>query len=420
MDSGTMTALKAHAFLIDGEWRTDGDAEEITSPYDRKVVGVVACARAEHLQQAIEAATRAFMVTRALPSHQRQRVLREVSRLIERHSEELARTIALEAGKPLKAARTEVARAVGTFSVAAEEAVRIEGEWLPMDLIPSTEGRWAMVRRFPIGPIAAITPFNFPLNLVAHKWAPAIAAGCTVVHKPAPQTPLSALRLAEFVQEAGWPAGGLNVLPLSNADAEPLITDDRLKLLSFTGSARVGWELKAKARKKHVMLELGGNAGVIIHRDADIEDAATRSVAGGYSYAGQTCISVQRIFAHRDVYFPFLDAFVPRVRKLKTGDPLEESTDIGPLIRESDAERAANWVDEAVRGGARMLCGGARKGPFLEPVVLTGTRPEMRVNCEEVFAPVVTVEPYDDFSDAIKQVNASPYGLQAGLFTQDA
>ncbi|MGH9354895.1 MAG: aldehyde dehydrogenase family protein [Terriglobia bacterium] len=417
---GTMTSLKPRGFLLNGEWRSDGDAEEIHAPYDHKVVGVISRPRPEHLEQAIQAASQAFRTTRGLPSHERRRILRQVSSLIQDHSEELAHTMALEAGKPIRAARTEVARAVFTFSIAAEEAGRIQGEWLPMDLSPSSEGRWAMVRRFPVGPIAAITPFNFPLNLVAHKWAPAIATGCTIVHKPAPQTPLSALRLAELVQEAGWPAGGLNVLPLSNDDAQAMITDDRLKLLSFTGSARAGWALKAKAGKKRVTLELGGNAGVVVHRDADLEDAAARSVAGGYSYAGQTCISVQRVFVHRDVYFPFLDSFVARVRRLKMGDPLEESTDIGPLIRETDAERAAAWVDEAVRDGARILCGGQRKGSFLEPVVLTGTRPEMRVNREEVFAPVVTIEPYDDFSDALAAVNDSPYGLQAGIFTQDA
>ncbi len=420
MDSGTVVSLKTHGFLVDGKWRSDGDAEEIHSPYDQRLVGVVSRAHSGHVEEAIEAAARAFIATRALPSHERQRVLRQIASLIERHGEELARTMALEAGKPLKAARTEVARATLTFSVAAEEATRISGEWLPMDLSPSSDGRWAMVRRFPMGPIAAITPFNFPLNLIAHKLAPAIAAGCTMVLKPAPQTPLTALRLAELVQEAGWPDGGLNVLPLSNADAEPLITDDRLKMLTFTGSARVGWALKAKSGKKRVTLELGGNSGVVVHRDADLDDAAARSVAGGYSYAGQTCISVQRIFVHRDVYFQFLDSFVARVRRLKSGDPLDESTDVGPMIREADAERAAGWVDEAVRRGARILCGGQRKGSFLEPVVLTGTRPEMRVNCEEVFAPVVTVKPYDDFSEALGQVNNSPYGLQAGIFTHDS
>ncbi|HLW79996.1 MAG TPA: aldehyde dehydrogenase family protein, partial [Terriglobia bacterium] len=317
-------------------------------------------------------------------------------------------------------ARAEVERAIFTFTVAAGESVRIQGDWLPLDLQASTAGRWAIVRRFPLGPIASISPFNFPLNLVAHKWAPAIAAGCTIVHKPASQTPLCSLMLAELVEQAGWPAGALSVLPLSGRDAERLVTDDRLRKLTFTGSGAVGWDLKQKAGKKHVTLELGGNAGVIVHHDADFDYAAERSVAGGFSYAGQSCISVQRIFVHSKVLDKFLSAFVPRVQKLKAGDPLDESTDVGPMISAADARRAAEWVEEAVAGGATLLCGGKRRGSVVEPTVLTATRPEMRVNCQEVFAPVVTVEPYDDFAEAVRRVNDSSYGLQAGVFTRDA
>jgi acyl-CoA reductase-like NAD-dependent aldehyde dehydrogenase len=241
-----------------------------------------------------------------------------------------------------------------------------------------------------------------------------------MVLKPAPQTPLSALLLAETVQQAGWPDGALNVLPLSNEDASVLVTDDRLKLISFTGSAPVGWEIKRRAGKKKVILELGGNAGVIVHRDADLPYAAERCVAGGFAYAGQTCISVQRIMVERSVIGQFIDLLVAGVKKLQMGDPLEESTDVGPLIRESDAVRAGEWLQEAVRSGARLLHGGQRKGSMLEPTVLSGTRPEMKVNCQEVFAPVVTVEPYEDFQDAVRQVNNSAYGLQAGIFTRDA
>jgi acyl-CoA reductase-like NAD-dependent aldehyde dehydrogenase len=289
-----------------------------------------------------------------------------------------------------------------------------------MDLQSSTAGRWGMVRRYPLGPIAAITPFNFPINLVAHKIAPAIASGCTMVLKPAPQTPITALMLAEIVQKAGWPGGALNVLPLSNEDAVPLISDDRLKLLTFTGSSAVGWQLKAKAGKKKVVLELGGNAAVIIHSDADVDYAAERCVAGGFSYAGQSCISVQRILVQRGVFDQFVQRFLARVAKLKVGDPLDDSTDLGPLIREQDAIRAESWVKEAVKAGAKLLCGGERRGPIMQPTVLTATRPEMRVNCEEIFAPVKTVEPYDDFPAALGRANDSPYGLQAGLFTNDA
>jgi len=373
----------------------------------------------EHAQAAVTAAVKAFGTTRRLPAFERQRVLRRVAQSIAERKAEFARTMAQEAGKPIKAARTEVERAIFTFNVAAEESTRIYGEYIPLDWQEFTAGRWGLVRRFPLGPIAGITPFNFPLNLVAHKVAPAIASGCSMVLKPAPQTPLSAFLLAECVQQAGWPDGALNVLPLSNEDAALLVTDERIKLISFTGSAPVGWQIKKNAGKKKVILELGGNAGVIVHSDADLAYAADRCVAGGFGYAGQTCISVQRILVERSVSDQFLDLFLAGVKKLKIGDPLEESTDLGPLIRESDAIRASQWIEEAVRAGARLLVGGKRTGPLLEPTVLTGTRPDMKVNCQEIFAPVVTVESYDDFHAAVRQINNSPYGLQAGIFTRD-
>src|SRR6201998_3273643 len=303
----------------------------------------------------------------------------------------------MEAGKPIRAARTEAERAIFTFNVAAEESTRIYGEVLPLDWQEFTAGRWGMVRRFPLGPIAGITPFNFPLNLVAHKVAPAIAAGCPMVLKPAPQTPLCSLLLAEVIQQAGWPDGGLNVLPLSNDDASLLVTDERIKLISFTGSVPVGWDIKSRAGKKKVALELGGNAGVIVHSDAELSYAAERCLTRGFAYAGQTCISVQRILVEESVYGKFVDLFVEGAKQLKTGDPMEESTDVGPLIRESDAIRVTNWIDEAVRSGARLLCGGGRNGSVVEPTVLTGTKADMKVNCQEIFGPVVTVEPYHNF-----------------------
>jgi len=416
----TVTPISTKGFLLDGKWIEDGDLVEVRAPYDGNPVGQVFQGRREHAEAAIAASVKAFGTTRRLPAFERQRVLRRVAQHIAESKGEFARTIAQEAGKPIKAARSEVDRAIFTFTVAAEESTRIYGEYLPLDWQEFTAGRWGIVRRFPLGPIAGITPFNFPLNLVAHKVAPAIAAGCTMVLKPAPQTPLTALLLAEAVQQAGWPDGALNVLPLSNEDAGLLVADDRLKMISFTGSASVGWQIKKNAGKKKVILELGGNAGVIVHGDADVAYAAERCVAGGFTYAGQTCISVQRILVERPVFTKFTDLLLAGVKKLKVGDPLEESTDLGPLIRESDAIRAADWVQEAVRSGARLLCGGQRKGSMLEPTVLTGTRPEMKVNCQEIFAPVVTVEAYDDFADALRQINNSPYGLQAGIFTRDA
>jgi acyl-CoA reductase-like NAD-dependent aldehyde dehydrogenase len=409
-----------HGFLLNGQWLSEGEALEVRSPYDRQLVGTTFRPQTSHIEMAIQAAVRAFEVTRKLPSHERQRILRSVAQGITDRREDFARTIALEAGKPIRTARAEVERAIFTFSIAAEESTRIYGEWLPLDLQAFAAGRWAIVRRFPLGPIAAITPFNFPLNLVAHKWAPAMAAGCTLVHKPASQTPLSSLLLAELVEQAGWPAGALNVLPLSSREAELVVGDERLRMLSFTGSAAVGWELKKKAGKKRVTLELGGNAGVIIHHDADLDYAAERCVAGGFSYAGQSCISVQRIFVHSGVMESFLAAFVPRVQKLKVGDPLEEATDVGPMISEADAQRVEEWINEARAAGAQLLCGGKRNGALLEPTALTGTRPEQRVNRCEVFAPVVTVESYEDFQEAVRRVNDSPYGLQAGVFTRNA
>jgi acyl-CoA reductase-like NAD-dependent aldehyde dehydrogenase len=416
----TIAPVATHGFFVDGRWRDDGDLIEVHAPYDGRVIAHVVQGRREHAEAAIAAAVKAFGTTRRLPAFERQRVLRRVSAMIAGRRDEFSRTLAQEAGKPIKAARAEVDRAIFVLNVAAEESTRIYGEYLPLDWQEYTAGRWGIVRRFPIGPVAGITPFNFPINLVAHKVAPAIAVGCPIVLKPAPQTPLCSLMLAECVQQAGWPDGGLSVLPLSNEDAGLLITDERIKLISFTGSVPVGWDIKRRAGKKKVALELGGNAGVIVHSDADIAYAAERCRTGGFSYAGQSCISVQRILVEHSVYGRFTDLFVEGVKKLKVGDPLEESTDVGPLIRESDAIRAVNWVEEAIRSGARLLCGGGRRGSVVEPTVLTGTKPEMKVNCQEIFAPVVTVEPYRTFDDALRQINNSNYGLQAGLFTRDA
>jgi acyl-CoA reductase-like NAD-dependent aldehyde dehydrogenase len=406
-------------FLLDGKWRNDGERIEILSPGTNHRVGVTYRATRADAESAIRAAVRAFETTRKMGGYERQKILRAISAGIEKNSEELARLVALEAGKPLKTARTEVDRAIFTFSVAAEEAVRVGGEYLPLDWQASTAGRWGIVRRFPLGPIAAITPFNFPINLVAHKVAPAIAAGCTVVLKPAPQTPLTSLRLAQLIEQAGWPAGALNVLPLSNDDAGLLVSDDRLKLLSFTGSTAVGWALKQKSGKKKVVLELGGNAGVLICADANLEYAADRCVTGGFGYAGQSCISVQRILVEESAYEKFLSALIARVQKLKVGSVLEETTDVGPLISEEAALRVMQWIEEAVRDGAKIVCGGHRHGAMVTPTVLTNTKPDMRVNCKEIFGPVVTVEKFSDYEDSLNALNRSEFGLQAGVFTRD-
>src|ERR1700690_2966905 len=416
----TVTPVATHGFFLDGKWLEQGDVVDVRAPYDGSFVAHVHQGRREHAEAAIAAAVKAFGAPRRLPAFERQRVLRQIANGIHDRKEEFSRTIALEAGKPIKSARMEVDRACFTFNIAAEETVRNYGEYLPLDWQQSTAGRWGIVKRFPLGPIAGITPFNFPLNLVAHKVAPAIAAGCSMVLKPAPQTPLCSLLLAECVQQAGWPDGGLSVLPLSNEDAGLLVTDDRIKLISFTGSVPVGWDIKRRAGKKKVVLELGGNAAVIVHSDADLGYAAERCVTGGFGYAGQTCISVQRILVEHSVYGKFTDLLVEGVKKLRSGDPLDESTDVGPVIRESDAVRSTAWIDEAVRAGARLLWGGGRKNLVVEPSVLTRTKPDMKVNCREIFGPVVTVEPYKDFDEALRRPNNSVYGMQAGVFTRDA
>jgi len=419
MATQTKVAAKSWGLFTDGKWLNEGEPVEIHSPYDHSVVGEVHQGTAAHAEAAVRAAQRAFETTKKSPSYERKRILNAISEGIRARHEEFSQLMCLEAGKPIKTARAEVDRAVFTFAVAAEEATRIGGEWLPLDWQSSTAGRTGIVRRFPLGPILAITPFNFPLNLVAHKVAPAIAAACTIVLKPAPQTPLCSLLLAEVAASAGLTAGAFNVLPLANDVAEKLVSDDRLKMLTFTGSAKVGWALKQKAGKKKVTLELGGNAGVIVHSDADVTYAAERCVAGGFGYSGQTCISVQRIYVQQVAYENFLSTLLAGVKKLRMGNPADDSTDVGPLINEGAARRTEEWIREAVAGGAKVETGGKREGSIVEPTVLTHTRRQMKVSCEEVFAPVVLVEPYDDFADAIRQVNDSPNGLQAGVFTRD-
>jgi len=404
---------------VAGERVGQGDKVEIRSPFDGHLVGSTFHADDRQLEKSIAAATQAFEHTRRMPGKQRSQILARVSDGIRGDANEFARLIAREAGKPLKAARVEVERAVFTFALAAEEAQQSYDQHIDVRLPAPAEGRQGTIKWFPAGPVAAITPFNFPLNLVAHKLAPAIAVGCPVVLKPAPQTPLSALKLAELILDAGWPAAALSVLPMENHVAAKLVSDDRLKVLSFTGSAKIGWELKSQAGKKKVLLELGGNAAVVIEPDSDVVHSAVRCVAGGFGYSGQSCISVQRIFVHRDIFSSFCDHLLDGVQQLKCGDPLDPATDCGPLIRESDALRVESWIHEAVAAGAKLLCGGKRSGSFVEPAVLTATRPEDKVQAEEVFGPVVVVEEYLDFADALARVNHSRYGLQAGVFTHD-
>lgn len=413
-----MTDTAEYRFVLAGEQRA-GVPYTVACPYDGAPIATVHRAGPADLEQATQAAVRAFAATRALPGHRRAAVLRKVADTIAARAEELARTIALEAGKPIRQARIEVGRSVGTFATAAEEATRFHDEVLHLDALAGGEGRPAIVRRFPIGPIAAIAPFNFPLNLVSHKLAPAIAAGCPVVLKPATQTPISALKLAGIILEAGWPAEALSVLPINSRDAAPLVEDDRFALLTFTGSPAVGWAMKGRAGRKRVTLELGGNAGVIVHEDANLAFAAERCVVGGYSYAGQSCISVQRVFVHAGAYEQFMDAFVPRVRALKVGHPLDEATDLGSVINADEGERVGAWLAEARAAGAECLVGGDVRQGVVQPTVVVRAGPELKVNSQELFAPVVTVQTYTTFEQALAAVNDSNFGLQAGVFTND-
>lgn len=402
-----------------GEMVESGESDDVINPYDGDVVGRVPLARPEHAEAATAAAVEAFEEMKVLPRYRRAEICLGVAEGIRKRSDELAKTIAEESGKPVRFARGEVNRAVQTFTLAAEEARRLGGEIVPVDIEPRAEGYTSLYYRFPVGPILGIAPFNFPLNLVAHKLAPAIAAGCTLVLKPPQQAPITSLRLAEICYEAGLPPKAYSVLHSTVEVAEPMVQDDRFKLLSFTGSAAVGWHLKSIAGKKRVVLELGGNAGAIVHSDADLDWAAERSVIGGYAYAGQTCISVQRVLAHRSIYEGFCEKLVARTGELKVGDPRDEETVVGPLIEEKHVDRVMSWIAEAEAGGAKVLAGNKREGNIVWPTILTGTRPDMKVECEEVFGPVITVRPYDDYEAAVKIVNDSVYGLQAGVFTHD-
>lgn len=418
-DSHAQAELGEYGFLIDGQTHHAADAIAVRSPYDDALVAIVHRAGPAAIEQAIATAMAAFATTRKLPSWQRSAVLEKVSAGIMARKEEFARTIALEAGKPIRTARAEVERAAFTFQVAGEEARRIYGEIVPLDWLPGNEGRTGQIRRVPRGPVVGISPFNFPLNLVAHKVAPALAAGCPIILRPASQTPVSSFKLAQLVLEAGWPAGGIAVVPCTTQDATPLIEDDRIKLLTFTGSPGVGWDLKRRAGRKMVTLELGGNAGTIVHNDADVAYAATRVAWGGFAYAGQSCISVQRVYIHDQVYESFVDELIPKVKALKLGNPLDEATDIGPLIDKGAADRLEKWLDEAKAGGATVLTGGKREGNLWEPTVLAQLHEDMRLSCQEAFGPFVGLYPYADIHAAIKAVDAGEFGLQAGLFTND-
>ncbi len=409
-------------FLLCGKEWIEGKAIEVRSPWDQGLVGRVTLATRADARQAVNHAVAAMRRTRALPRWKRREILEDVAAALIEQKDRFAQLIVAEAGKPLRLARIEVDRAVLTFKTAAEEAVRLGGESIPLDLVEGNEGRWGLAQRFPVGPVLAITPFNLPLTMVAHKAAPAMAAGCPLILKPAPQTPFTALALGELILKAGWPEDALAVLPLSDADTAWLAEkEERIKLISFTGSASVGWDLKAHSGRKRVVLELGGNAALIVHSDwPDLDEAASRTAVAAFNYGGQICNSVQRIFVERPIYQNFLRKVADHAAKLPAGGPADEATMVIPLIRLNEAERVETWIKEAVAGGAKLVTGGERKGSVITPAVLTGTQPGMKVRDEELFGPAICIEPYDDFEEALAAVNHSRYGLQAGLLTRDA
>jgi aldehyde dehydrogenase (NAD+) len=408
--------MATRPFYVAGEWRTGEGTSEVHSPYDDSLVAEVGVPSDADVEDAVQAAVDTFAESRLLPTHARAEALMTISAGLAARVDEFAESIAREGGKPMKWAKIEATRAISTFRWAAEETRRAGGEFMKLDADPGMDGRAAILRRYPIGPVLGITPFNFPVNLVAHKLAPALAVGAPIVIKPAGQTPLGALLLAELVAETDLPKGILSVLTLPGRRAQSMVEDRRFKKFSFTGSG-IGWDLKSLDPRKHVTLELGGNAGVIVHSDADLDWAAQRIAFGGYYQAGQSCISVQRIFVQSEVYDDFVARLVKQVESLKTGDPMDPTVDVGPVIDGGALDRIEEWVNEAVAGGAELLTGGKREGTLYFPTVLANTTPQMKVRCQEVFGPVTTVERYETFEQAIDLVNDSDFGLQAGVFT---
>ena len=415
-----LASVKPQPIFLAGRWVDSPDMLEVANPArPDEPAGVTYNATAEQYEAAVQAAVSAFEITRRMPAYERGAILRSISAGIREQREQLARIMTLESGKPIRDALVEVDRASLTFRLGAEEAERLTGELIPLDLMPSSKGRVGITRRVPLGPVAAISPFNFPLNLAAHKLAPAIAAGDTVVLKPPSKDPLTMLAVAEIIERSGVPEGAVSILPMTRALGDRMVEDERFKLLTFTGSPSVGWRMKERAGKKKVVLELGGNAAVIVDQSADLDWAVRRTLIGAFSYSGQVCISVQRMFIHRSLYDEFLERFVAGAQELKMGDPLDPQTQLGPMVDEQAAQRTERWIKEAEGLGGRVLLGGRAQGAFFPPTVLVDTPFEAQVCSNEAFAPLVVAFPFDDLDAAIAQVNDSFYGLQTGIFTND-
>ncbi len=406
-----------YPIYLAGEWVESDDPLDVINPYNGEVIGTTFQASREQLETAITAAEAAFPVMRAMPTYDRANILKALAAKLKSCRDDVARMIALEAGKPIRDAEVEADRGVFTVETAAEEAKRIGGEVIPLDLLPTSKGRFGMVRRFPIGPIAGISPFNFPLNLALHKLAPALASGNPIVLKPPSKDPLVMLIVARMLDEIGIPKGAVSVLPMSREVGDAMVADDRFKLLSFTGSPDVGWKMKQRAGMKKVVLELGGNAGVIVDEDADLPFAAQRVRVGAFAYAGQVCISVQRVFIHESVYERFKELLVAETQKVKLGDPLDRTTDLGPMIDDKAALRSQSWIEDAVKAGARVLTGGKAEGRFMQPTIIENAPKDAFVCSREAFAPLVTIFPVRSFAEGVAAVNDSMYGLQAGVFT---
>lgn len=417
-DSGVSVLRKK--LFIGGEWVEGERYAPLSSPYSGELLAEVPLATEREVEHAIKAADCAREIMAKMPAHERAAILERLVALLKERAEEAARIIAMEAAKPITTAKGEVARTIQTYTFAAEEAKRICGETISLDAAPGGEGRVAFTVREPLGVIGAITPFNFPMNLVAHKVGPAIAAGNTVVLKPAEQTPLSAYFIAELFQEAGLPAGALNVVSgLGEVAGEKIVTDERVKMITFTGSPSVGIGIRNKAGLKRVTLELGSNSAVIVDRGVDLADVVPRCVYGAFTYQGQVCISVQRIYVHEELYNEFVERFVERTERLKVGDPLDPETDVSALISPKDVERVLEWISEARQHGAKVITGGKREGNILYPTVILNADPLLKVSCCEVFAPVVLINPVQSVDEAITMVNDSRYGLQAGIYTEN-
>lgn len=406
-------------YVVGGEWRSSAEVLDVVFPWDGSIAGQVYLSTPEDIEEAVVRAQRGFEVARKLPSYRRSEILRKLHDLMKQHFDRFVELMILEGGKNHKTAVGEMTRALQTILVSSEEAKRLNGEVFSIDWTPAGANRQGFTKRVPIGTVLAITPFNYPINLACHKIGPAMAVGNSILLKPAEKTPLSSVLLAQLILEAGYPPEAFSMIQCYGPQAQKLVTDPRIAMLSFTGSSSIGWMLKGIAGHKKVVLELGGNAGVIVHNDADLAQAVEQTVAGSFANAGQNCISVQRVLVQREIFEDFTDQFLAGVRALKVGDPRDPQTDIGPLISMRDAERVERWVNEAQQAGATLLHGGPRQGTLVQPTVLTQITSDMKVACEEVFAPVVTLSPYETWEDAIAIINDSQYGLQAGLFTND-